>query len=572
MRGLPVHDKSAMNQQDKEELLDPRVPCVVIRHLSGTKALSAEEIPIGSFKEITVGRDLSCDIRYDNDRDDLVSRQHLKITFGNGQGGTPEFTITDMESRNGTFVNLQRVTGSMKVQPGDIVQVGAGGPEFLFDFFPRARAAMPADLGEARGVPVTPAAVQAGTENVKRRSRAGLVLALALFVLIGAAAVVWRLRFPDKSLEISGAASAAVDRGKAMLAELPRWLKTEAGHGKTLADRARLLFHRDPSSRVLTPAEIAGSNIDAIVNIEAAWILIEPTSRRQLRQVYIPNDDVRKDGNGGPLVPGAGRQLPVFILTGNRLEPMLTLSDSKDYRPVAGTSRGTGSVASSDGLILTSRRLAVPWSAPYVWPAEDQAAVVAVLDSQSNVAQTTVIARRQFPQWQPADPAFMLENSFVASSGKVNGREVRGDGRMDYLTVAFAKPDLKVPARLLRASKEYDMASVKIDYHSATPKIQLQNDPPGGFGARVVLLSYKDDSGAEIGQRRTPAMWTGKVMRAGNLWELSGDVPGPEGLGAPVFDERGRVVAVQTAGDPLRPAITFAVPIRYGLELIGDTK
>jgi hypothetical protein len=244
---------------------------------------------------------------------------------------------------------------------------------------------------------------------------------------------------------------------------------------------------------------------------------------------------------------------------------MLTLSDSQDYRPVAGASRGTGSVASSDGLILTSRRLAVPWSAPYVWPAEDQAAVVAVLDSQSNVAQTTVIARRQFPQWQPAEPAFLLENSFAASSGKVKGREVRGEGRMDYLTVAFAKPDLKLPARLLRASKEYDMASVKIDNHSATPKIQLQNDPPGGFGARVVLMSYKE-------QRRAPAMWTGKVTKAGNLWELSGDVPGPEGIGAPVFDERGRVVAVQTAGDPLRPAITFAVPIRYGLELIGDTK
>ena len=229
-----------MNQQDKEELLDPRVPCVVIRHLSGTKALSAEEIPIGTFKEITVGRDLSCDIRYDNDRDDLVSRQHLKIAFGNGQAGTPEFTITDMESRNGTFVNLQRVTGSMKVQPGDIVQVGAGGPEFLFDFFPRARAATPVDSGGARGAPVSPAAAPTGTEKVKRGSRAGLVLALALFVLIGAAAVVWRLRFPDKSPEI------ALDRGQAVLAELQGWLKTEAGNGKALAARARLLFHRDP--------------------------------------------------------------------------------------------------------------------------------------------------------------------------------------------------------------------------------------------------------------------------------------------------------------------------------------
>ncbi|HAK78806.1 MAG TPA: serine protease, partial [Runella sp.] len=44
--------------------------------------------------------------------------------------------------------------------------------------------------------------------------------------------------------------------------------------------------------------------------------------------------------------------------------------------------------------------------------------------------------------------------------------------------------------------------------------------------------------------------------------------------GGPVFDKEGNVIGIFTASTSRADAtrITFAVPIRYGLELMGNTK
>src|SRR6266436_8175285 len=108
---------------------------IVLRHLSGSKANQVEEFPLAHFQELTIGRDPSATVKYDPDRDDLVGRQHAKIVRDSANPN--EFLITDVGSRNGTFVNKQRIVGTAKVVPGDVVQFGAGGPEFQFDLEPR---------------------------------------------------------------------------------------------------------------------------------------------------------------------------------------------------------------------------------------------------------------------------------------------------------------------------------------------------------------------------------------------------------------------------------------------------
>ncbi|MBV8819339.1 MAG: FHA domain-containing protein, partial [Acidobacteriaceae bacterium] len=119
---------------------------IIIRHLNLGKANQTEEFPVKMFKELTVGRDSTCEVKYDADRDDLVSRRHAKITID--KTDPVEFSIVDLGSRNGTFVNKQRISNSVKLMPGDVVQFGAGGPEFQFDVEPRpANAARPTRLG-----------------------------------------------------------------------------------------------------------------------------------------------------------------------------------------------------------------------------------------------------------------------------------------------------------------------------------------------------------------------------------------------------------------------------------------
>lgn len=65
---------------------------------------------------VTLGRDITNDITIN---DPEVSRHHLRIT--RGAGG---FTLEDLGSTNGTFVNGQRLTGPRPLRPGDMIGLG----------------------------------------------------------------------------------------------------------------------------------------------------------------------------------------------------------------------------------------------------------------------------------------------------------------------------------------------------------------------------------------------------------------------------------------------------------------
>lgn len=104
---------------------------IILRFRNSSKAGSIQELPLEKFDKVTIGRDQGCDVVFHPDQDDLVSRAHSKISVERDG-----FWIGDLGSRNGTYVNSQRVSGRVKLLPGDIVQLGPGGPEFEFDVDP----------------------------------------------------------------------------------------------------------------------------------------------------------------------------------------------------------------------------------------------------------------------------------------------------------------------------------------------------------------------------------------------------------------------------------------------------
>ena len=65
---------------------------------------------------MTIGRDITNDIVIN---DPEVSRHHLRFTRGGGG-----FTLEDLGSTNGTFINGQRMTGARPLRPGDMIGLG----------------------------------------------------------------------------------------------------------------------------------------------------------------------------------------------------------------------------------------------------------------------------------------------------------------------------------------------------------------------------------------------------------------------------------------------------------------
>ena len=66
---------------------------------------------------ITIGRSTENDIIVE---DMLVTRVHCRIE----RIGIKRYLITDLQSENGTYVNGQRLKGSMEINPLDVIRVG----------------------------------------------------------------------------------------------------------------------------------------------------------------------------------------------------------------------------------------------------------------------------------------------------------------------------------------------------------------------------------------------------------------------------------------------------------------
>jgi serine protease Do len=128
---------------------------IILRFHNASKSGTSIEFPVAQHHTITVGRDASCEVIYDADRDDLVSGLHLRITVEDGPPAS--FTVCDFGSRNGTYVNRQRINGAVTLNPGDFVQLGPGGPELEFDLDPKPLprlARLPADRTVADHNPI----------------------------------------------------------------------------------------------------------------------------------------------------------------------------------------------------------------------------------------------------------------------------------------------------------------------------------------------------------------------------------------------------------------------------------
>lgn len=566
---------------------------IIIRHLSGSKTNQVEEFPLNHFSEIVLGRDPSATVKYDPDRDDLVGRQHAQIAAD--PADPTQFLVTDLNSRNGTYVNKQRIVSATKIAPGDQIQLGPGGPEFQFDLEPRPENTVKATRSAAFD-PLAPT-VQGASGSVPSTRQVDLGMPPTRSVNIGA---------PGGNTSSTGTVGkATVER---MISQNIAVTKRTEGRKYMMIGGAVLaivilgfgavsafLFYRTGSSAsnplapaTLNAAEISKAYKNTVVRIDVVWRLTSPDGGL----VYHRYD-----------CGGAACYKEVELSDGSVvIEPELVYDKQYFVTSNAIGSRFTASgfVVSNDGFILTNKHVAFAWESPYTFPEGAEAGQLKKRDGTTR----PINIRGESVVWIPALTKQKVYSYVTEKKGaKPKPIEQRMfDGKNERLDVFFPGAAEKNVAQGLKPSESQDVAMIRVNLPGNLPKVEpvtsmesiKQGDTATVLGYPVntpATYGYREDA---IANRQTqqvfdPNVNTGNVGRLlqgasarkrgiyseiGDVYELAMNSTDPGYDGAPVFDQRGKVIGIVRIEGRLDHPIAVAVPIQYGMALtsVGSSK
>ena len=536
---------------------------VIIEHVQGSKASQREEFNLDTLTEIVIGRDPSVSVLYDANRETLVSRRHTRIVQSPKDPNI--FTIEDLNSRNGTYVNGTKVIGAQRLYPGDQVEIGKGGPKLKFTLYPESNL-----YTEAAGVPETSWAPKSSASSQDDSNYA--------------------MSVGDRS----GADRAAVSPREARILETKkknRRFLTGIGVLAVLVSAVLFLLNR-PEFSQLTPvpdsfatgsselevSEIASQTKGAVVYIEAGWKLIFTSTGQQLYHYHFNTEEHGR-------VPAFVR---IPLSDGSvRLEPYLTTEPRRGV-PIGGEHRGTGFIVSEKGHILTNRHVAASWETQYGFPEGSRRGYLVDRKGQiqmSNGQRSVVDAPKNWVPARSKQAGHILQGGF--------------EGRNDYLYVTLATQSQRHAANLTSVSDVHDAAAIKIDLPIDLEHIKYEDNYDSiEAGEEVVVVGYPAVSPAVYGVVRSqdtfnresrvrvipdPTITQGIVSRVirgypqsesseqlysniGDVYQLDINATGAGNSGGPVLNKSGEVIAIFFAGNS---TITFAVPIRYGLEVLG---
>lgn len=567
---------------------------VLIQHLSGSRIHQEDTFQATGEVELIIGRDATCQVRYDQDRDDLVSRRHarLVIVAGTVEGTEPSITLTDLQSANGLYVNGlyvngARVTGTTPLEHGDLVRLGLEGPEFLFKLdpppvqLPRAtRVIAPAERPAA-----TP--LDKATRVVSREDVIGAAAAAAPAAVSAArplpapasAPVATASTVSRPVLYAAGSVAALCLVGALAWVGLPASHATPAPSG-TIAQAPAPA----PVAATIKASEIVARYSKAVVQIKASWSLKDPLTQRPL---YHRHGTLRDAQGRTQVVPYYIRMTDGRVLPWAVLEPVN--AEGQDQPAIGSVGRGTGFVATENGYVVTNRHVAAPWLEPFEGPPG------ALFQDDGN-GKTRLIG------------AFEGRTSWIPGRDRVGSKRDVASVTSRY-EVQFESDDTTVSADLVSTSDRHDVSVIRVNRPFALKRVELKDTYDTiRRGDSVVVLGYPGVTGETVSSGTDQSAGTngqgfltrqasvtmsegaiGNIHRdsgaasgpvrseksfdpMGDVYQLTVNSTGSGNSGGPVFNERGEVVAIFYAGREYGGArVTFAVPIRYALALLGDS-
>lgn len=596
---------------------------IIIKHLQGSKAGKTETFPLSNFIELTIGRDpLVSQLQYDPNKDDLVARQQAKIE--RSKEIPEQFILTDLNSRNGTFVNNKQITGSVNIIPGDKVRFGNNGPEFEFDLDPRpikatrvdgapiipmtrfegdipiapVNSSSPSQVLQNKPQPMQPmqpaqplapmpkaisVQVSGGVgketmmreiSQVKSQGRRQIliissILGLVILLIAGVAGI---------SLFKNVKQSEALEKEKALLEQTNKDFEQKQQQLKSLVSE---IDKKQAELAKVSPmsSDVFSKVAQSTVFIEVGWKLILKSTGEQLFHQYVANRYQDSTGQEREYVASGGNSVPAYLqLPDGTIEPLLSIKNT--FVPVGFQGTGTGFIVNENGAIITNRHIASSWESDYSLPDRPSP----VFKSQNGQFVFLGIIKTP-PYWVPS-------RTKQLGAGNVTGQN-------NYLEVTLPGTSQRIKANLVYSAPDHDIAAIKIETLKPLPKLELidnydsiqPNETINVVGypgnAPVQYTNIKDislDPGNAVRSVPQPSSGSGIISRIikdktssglkvegdffNDSYMLSVGTTSPGSSGSPVCNSQGQVIGVFYAGSRDQ-RITFCVPTRYVKKLIG---
>jgi serine protease Do len=550
--------------------------CILIQHLTGSKAHRVDQFPLDDVNELTVGRGPESNVSFDSQMEDTVSRNHAVIRVM--RHGRLSFKIADLGSSNGVRVNGRPVHAEQYIDADDVVELGPDGPSFRLAVEPASLRI--ADSGEdptvrrsmATLVPKAGTDIPAGSgQSVGSRPRfvrrVGLTTLLSLLA-VGAGAMFG----PDLFI-----------RGRDWIADEGR-VSLPSGHAGNsrivpqLVPPATPVASQPPAPSAVEPRPSAATAPAAMVYIEARWRLYDKSTGQPVYQ---------------KIVLRQGQRLPCFVETADgRIVPWLTTEDEDHTNsPIGSVISGSGFIVSGEGSIITTRHIAAGWMSRYFQPRMQEAAL---FRERAYPGEDTF---RLFDPgaWQDGSP---LANWIPGMGGRlfrarspiaVSTIGANLEGRNDSLNVLLPSSHASTPARLVLISGKADIAELHIDVGSTLPTIPLARAADARPGQTVTAFFYpaplanaldqaalmNDASGApHLASARGTIVAThgpddAPPGRRPDLYQVSID-PGTVADGGPVIGADGAALGVVTSDPADGAGRAFAYPVGAARDLLDS--
>jgi len=503
---------------------------------------------------IRIGRGKECEVRPVEEGEGIVSRVHAELTAG-GSGG---LSVRDVGSKNGTFLNGDRIQEATPVRLGDRITLGPGGPVLVVEGIgtgpmraaqrppPPPPAAVPAGMGKDTVMGLIQNALAQAKEERKRGGRGSTaffkavadevgkdssrkfrwlsVIVMVLVLALGGGVYgVYRL-LSQKVAATEVERRSAEDSARADAERLRQELdaaRAEAAPAATVDSlRTQLESAQARTSELRQALERAQGALSQQLNQGEAQRL---ESQRDVERLRDQLTQAQRTAPSSGTIDSLRRQLQATEVQAASLDARMRAVRGTDFASIAQQNQG------AVGLI-TAR-------------------------FGRNVYNGTGFVI--------SSDGYMLTNWHVVTDS--------GYTKPDTTWVTMADQAISRYADVIATSQERDIAVIKIrGYQGPSLSAVDWGGTKSRQGEPAALIGFPAGSGfSHLGSSvvRT-SMTAGIISRVTeNVIQFDGMTVGGSS-GSPVFNANGEVISIHRAGLPQAPGFALSVPIRHAVPLL----